>query len=478
MSKLDTSIMINKYFEEISAIPHGSFNEKELCDYIENFVKELKLEYFRDEMDNIIVYKPASSGFEDHEPVMLQGHLDMVNEKNNDSKHDFIKDSLSLYVEDGYLKAKGTTLGADDGCGVAYMLAILADKSLKHPRLECVFTVQEEVGLLGAMNIKKENIHSKRMIGLDSGDENEVCISSSGGRRTIITKKVDFIEDFSSTYELIIDGLLGGHSGGEIHLEKGNANKIASRVMYYLISNDIDIKLIDINGGLKENAIARECKVIFNSNSTENEIRKLTDKVLNDVKFELEFSDKDVNIRVNKINQITKVIDLLQSNQIIKMMYIMPNGFMHKSMVIEGLTTVSLNMGVIRLEDNILKIYYSIRSPMMSAKEDLSNQLGCIAELFNAQYVVKNDYPGWQYDKDSKFRKQYIDFVKEVEGTKIIPVAGHGGLETGIFKGLIEELDIIAIGPNMQFIHTPDEQLELNSFIKCYNRLTKFLEIL
>lgn len=478
MTVLDTNKSIHRYFEEIAKIPHGSFKEEKIANYLEDFAKEQNLDYIRDEMHNIIMYKPASKGYENHEPVMLQGHMDMVNEKNNDSQHDFDNDPLDLYIEDGFLKAKGTTLGADDGCGVVYMLAILSNKDLKHPPLDCVFTVQEEVGLIGAMHIQAKDIHAKRMIGLDSGNEKEVCISSSGGRRTIITKKLQWEENSNQTYTLVVKGLLGGHSGGEIDKERGNANKIAIRAMYHLLSNDIEIQLSNIHGGLKENAIPRECEITFNSASSLEEINQIVNKVQADIQFELEFSDKDVSVKVKKTTSQTEVISSLHSKQIIQMMYIMPNGFMNKSLAIPGLTTVSLNMGVTRIEDKELKIYYSIRSPMASAKEELSKQLDAIASIFDCQTVVKNDYPGWQYDDNSPLRKQYISYVKQAENFDIQSEASHGGLETGIFKGLIPELDIITIGPDMYDIHTPDERLSLSSFDKCYNRLVGFLETL
>lgn len=478
MAVLDSNKAIHRYFEEIASIPHGSFHEEKIADYIESFAKRLQLTYIRDEMHNMIIYKPASKGYEEHPAVMLQGHMDMVNEKNHDSNHDFDNDPLDLYIEDGYLKARGTTLGADDGCGVVYMLAILADTSLKHPDLECVFTVQEEVGLHGAMNIQAKDIHARRMIGLDSGHESEVCTSSSGGRRVVISRYVALESNSKPTYKLVVDGLLGGHSGGEIDKERGNANKIAVRTLFHLLKHDIDVNIISIFGGLKENAIARECQIIFNSASSLESIQEVVAKVNQDVRFELEFSDGNVEIDVEPYQKTVNALSSKVSKEIIEMLYVVPDGFRNKSMVIEGLTTVSLNMGVVRLEDNYVKAYFSIRSPMESAREELSNQLSCIATAYHCEYDVNNDYPGWQYDAHSNLRKQWLDFVFQREGVTLQSEASHGGLETGIFKGILPDLDIVTMGPNMQYIHTPDEQLELASFEKCYDRLVGFLEIL
>ena len=216
MSVLDENVAIFKYFEEISKIPHGSFHEEKIADYVENFAKEHDFKYVRDDMNNVIIYKDATPGYENHDTVMLQAHMDMVCEKNKDVDFDFETDALNLYVEDGWLKAKGTTLGADDGFGVNYMLAILSDDTLKHPNLECVFTVQEEVGLLGSINLKKEYFNAKKMIGLDGGGEISTCTTTSGGRYAYVDKTCMFEEVNKPTYKLIVKGLDGGHSGAAL----------------------------------------------------------------------------------------------------------------------------------------------------------------------------------------------------------------------------------------------------------------------
>lgn len=478
MTVLDINKTINAYFEDIARIPHGSFNEKGISDYIEEFAKQRQLEYKRDDMNNIIIYKPATSGYQSHESVMLQAHVDMVNEKNKDSNHNFDKDPLQLYIDNGHLKAKGTTLGADDGCGVVYMLAILDNQDLQHPPLTCVFTVQEEVGLLGAMHIKALDIRASRMIGLDSGNENTVCISSSGGCNALLTKYIAFGSNSKPSYILVVKGLRGGHSGGEIHKERGNANKLAVRAMYQLLKNDIDVNIVDINGGLKDNAIPRECQILFNSATPLSKIEEVIVQVQKDVRFELAFSDKDVTFTIEEYQKTVNAINDKVTKEIIDMLYLAPNGFRNKSMAIEGLTTVSLNMGIVKIEDNHLNVTFSIRSPMESARKELANELTCLAQLFNCDCAISGDYPGWQYDEHSAFRKQWIAFVEETEHLTLKSEASHGGLETGIFKGKIPSLDIITMGPNMYDIHTPQESLELASFEKCYHRLINFLATL
>lgn len=473
--KVDNNLRIDYFFQEISKIPRGSYNEKAICDYVEDFAKKHQLRYVRDDMHNIVVYKDATSGYEDHETVMLEGHMDMVCEKNNDSLHDFEKDPIELVEKDGFLWANQTTLGADDGVAVCYMLAILEDDTLKHPALECVFTVQEEIGLNGAMALKKDYFKAKKMIGLDSGEEDVVTVSCSGGRRVVVRKEISYIDNELPAYQIVVNGLQGGHSGALIDKEKGNANKIMARVYYHLLLNKIDFYLGSFHGGLKDNAIPRECVSIFASDVSKNQLDKIINDVYQDIYHELLESDDGIQITIEKINSLEKTLSLKDSQDIISMMYILPNGFQHKSLKMD-LTIVSLNMGVVEMNDSVFDIHFSIRSPMESAKNELTNQLTLIAGLYNAKYIQDNNYPGWAYVENSPLRKQYIDFVKETEGKRIKEEGTHGGLETGIIKGMLPDLDIITLGPDMFDIHSPDEHLDIASYHRCYQRLVQFLE--
>ena len=346
MSVLDENVAIFKYFEEISKIPHGSFHEEKIADYVENFAKEHNFKYVRDDMNNVIIYKNATPGYKEHDTVMLQAHMDMVCEKNKDVDFDFETDALNLYVEDGWLKAKGTTLGADDGFGVSYMLAILSDDTLKHPNLECVFTVQEEVGLLGSINLKKEYFNAKKMIGLDGGGEISTCTTTSGGRYAYVDKTCAFEEVNKPTYKLTVKGLDGGHSGACIDQEKGNSIKILFRVLQTLK----DIQIVSVNGGLKENAIPREAEATFVS-----DIKPNIEQITADLKTEFEFSDSKLDIQLEETDKATKAFTLKDTNELITLYYLLPNGLQHKSMAIEGLTLASLNLGKLRTEDNVVK---------------------------------------------------------------------------------------------------------------------------
>lgn len=474
---MDTRYRVDYYFQEISKIPRGSKKEQAICDYIEKFADEHHLRSIRDEMNNIIVYKAATPGYEDHDTVMLEGHMDMVCEKNNDSDHDFDKDPIELIEKDGFLWANKTTLGADDGVGVCYMLAVLEDETLKHPALECVFTVQEEIGLNGAMALKKEYFQATKMIGLDSGDENVITVSCSGGRRVIIRKNISYMQNQTPSYRLMVHGLQGGHSGGMIDKEKGNANKIMARVYYHLMQNNVDFYLASLTGGLKDNAIPRECIATFASRTEFAKLKQIIKQCHEEIHNELLESDEGITIDIETIDPVGKVLSLKDSQDIISMMYLMPNGLIAKSLKMK-IPTVSLNMGVVMMNEDVFDIHYSIRSPMESAKNELSLQLQLIAKLYQGTYIEENNYPGWKYEENSPLRKQYVQFVKDYEGKELKQEATHGGLETGIIKGLIGDLDIITLGPDMFEIHSPNEHLDIASFHRCYDRLIHFLEIL
>ena len=475
MAVLTESIAIFKYFEEISKIPRGSFNEEKISNYLVEFAKEHHLEYFQDDMKNVIIYKDGTLGYENHPPVMLQGHIDMVCEKDYDYNHDFENDPLKLYVEDGYLHAKGTTLGADDGYAISYMLAILESKDIAHPPLDCVFTVQEEVGMLGVRNLKADKIRAKRMISMDTGNEAVTCVSASGGRRVTVTKELGLINNDWDTYKLKIEGLLGGHSGKYISKERGNANKIAFRMLQHL-SKKANIRLVNVVGGLKANAIARECVVEFAVDTSLSVVQQIFENTMAQIKTELEFSDPNLTYSLNKLSKKVPVsFDEKTSQEAVDLIYLLPDGFKAKSMVIDDLTTISLNLGQVELTDNSIKCHYLIRSPLTSAREELTNEIKLLSSLLNARVQIESDYPGWNYEANSFMRDILKEVIKEQLGIDMITQASHGGLEIGILKGLIPELDIITIGPECSGAHTPEEKMNLNSFLKMYEVLKLIL---
>lgn len=464
------------FFKETTRIPHGSLNEKALSDYVVELAKKLGYQYKQDEMYNVIVYKPASAGYEDFKPLVIQAHLDMVCEKNKDCDLDFEKDPLRLYVDDeGWLKAKGTTLGADDCHGVAYMLAILEDKTLNHPALECIFTVQEEIGLIGSMYIKAEDVKGRRMISLDGGGETVTSVSSAGGCQVNLVKKLMMEENGDPTYKLGVRGLSGGHSGGEIHKEKGNANQLAARIIKEAMLQGVDVQIVSYDGGLKDNAIPREADIVFTSKTDFKAIQSSVEKSIEDIKIELEFSDAGFNAILEKLEPAVKKADHKSSEELIDYAYLMPNGFQHRSMAIEGLTLTSLNLGVVTTDDEEVKITVSVRSAIESGIDNLIRILKTLAGRLGFDVTTSARYPGWNFKEESSMREIYKKCVKEIYGEELKTVAGHGGCECGVFNNLVGGMDIISMGPKASGCHTPDEKLNLESFDRTYKLLCKVI---
>ncbi len=458
------------YFNEISKIPRGSGNEKAVSDYIVAFAKERRLACKQDDLFNVIIDKPATPGYEDSEPLILQAHIDMVCEKNGDSDHDFEKDPLELYVDDeGWLHAKGTTLGADDGNGVAYMMAILDDNTLVHPALSCIFTAQEEVGLVGAAHLTKEDLHGKRLINLDGGGGTVTCTSSAGGCRLRIYRFFKRVVSDGTGYHMLVKGLKGGHSGGSIHLERGNANLIAARLLKELEAEGIDVTLSAFNGGLKNNAIPREADVLFDSPSSEEIVIATVQNLAEKIRKELEFSDEGFTVEIEKM-EVTTCIDKESSDAFLNYLFLMPNGLMHRSMAIEGLTTASLNAGVVHTKEDHFMLDELVRSALESDTDLLVAKLKTLADLLGMEVQERERYGGWAYSAKSPLRDTLAEVVK-AHGKELVCKATHGGLECGIFKALDPDMDIITYGPVSTGEHTPDEKLNLESFDESYQIL-------
>lgn len=463
------------YFNEISKIPRGSGNEKAVSDYVVGFAEKHGLAYKQDHVWNVIIEKDASEGYEDAEPLIMQAHLDMVNEKNKTSTHNFDTDPLDLYVEDGWLKARGTTLGCDDGYGVSYMLAILEDDTLPHPPLVCIFTTMEEIGLLGAREIKAEDVHGKRLINLDSGGETITNVSSAGGATGLVTKTFEYEANDLPCYSLAVRGLLGGHSGGLIHTEKGNANIIGFRILKELRLAGIDLNLVSFTGGLKYNAIPREADAVFASGADPDCILSTISRISGEIKAELEFSDGGFYTECTPCEASDKRLPKDVSDNIIDFFFLVPDGFQHRSMAIEGLTVASLNMGVVRLENGQLSGQSLIRCALGSHTDLLLNRMITLGRLLNINVEAADRYPGWSYAEVSPLRDIYRD-VLAGHGIELETRATHGGLEASVFKGLVPDMDIITFGPVAKGAHTPDETLNLESFDRAYGYLCEIIK--
>ncbi len=465
-----------RYFEELSAIPRGSRNEKAAAEYLMAFAKEHGLWCHMDELYNVYIKKPGTPGCENLPPVLMQGHTDIVCEKNQDTVHDFEKDGLKLYVEGNMLKAKGTTLGADDAVAVTYMMSFLARNDFPHPPLECVFTTQEEIGLNGAYIIDPDLIKARRMLNIDSGPEGVLVVGAAGGQNIVITKEVTREPVQGITLGLHIRGLFGGHSGRMIDKERGNANKLMARLLHYG-AKVADLRLVSISGGDKANAIPRECDAVIALPAGQKDALV---KVLREqeamIQDELAFSDAGfvLNLEENApatMGMITKEC----GDQLVQMMFLAPCGVVAKSMALKDLTVCSLNMGVSRTSEEAVVITYSVRSSQDSLLELTRERLICLADTFGAKADPKAAYPSWKYKPDSPLRHFCEKVYKEHTGEDLKVEAVHGGLECGVFLSKMPDMDIVALGVNNYNAHTPQETMDLDSYGRVYTYIEALL---
>lgn len=474
--EFDCSAPYCRFFREICEIPHGSGNEKAISDYLVDFAKTRGLAYMQDDLWNVIIRKPGTPGSENAPVLCIHAHTDMVCEKNKNTVHDFTKDPLRLMVtEDGLLRADGTTLGADDGAGVAYMLAILDDDSLSHPPLECIFTTQEETGMYGAKALKAEDVKGHRMITLDGGGETCTLLTSSGGCRVKVEKTMVQSPNAAPCFRISIRGLSGGHSGGEIHKEKGNANKLMARLLKEAMLEGLTFRLCGINGGLKENAIPRECDAVIAFPGEKEALVQAVQASAARIAKELEFSDSGFSVEVSSEAQCSAAFTEQDTRDAVDLLFLLPNGFQARSMAIEGLTMTSLNLGVVFMQGNTLVISATIRSMLASCIDHLYHQIGVLCRVFGAQLRRGAQYPGWSYNPKSPLREIFTQAVRELYGREPTLKGTHGGCETGIFSALHPDMDIITLGPVTRYIHTPDEELDLASFDRTYRLLTNII---
>lgn len=465
------------YFEEIANIPHGSRNTKQISDYLVNFAKERNLEHYQDELNNVVIIKEASEGYENAEPVIIQGHMDMVCEKENGSTIDFEKDGLELYVDDGFVKAKNTTLGGDDGIAVAYALALLDSKELKHPRLEVVITVDEEIGMLGAVDIDLSMLKGHIMLNIDSDVEGEFLTSCAGGMS--INSSIPVTRTAQTGLETIITltGLDGGHSGAEIHKEHGNANILMGRILENIF-NELPFGILDIKGGLKDNAIPRECTVtLLIPEEAREDVTRIVNATAKELAAELSVADPATRIDLSFGNVTEKnVLDYASVNKIILYLRTVPNGVINMSQVITGLVETSLNLGILELKDNELSTLTSIRSSVATRKDDLKKRVMNIIEMLGGECEAEGEYPAWEYNDHSTLRPQVVKVYQELFGEEPKLTAIHAGLECGILSDKIPNLDCVSFGPTNYDIHTPKERLSISSTERYWNFLVKFLE--
>lgn len=466
------------YFEDICQIPHGSRNTKAISDYCVSFAKEHNLRYIQDEDNNVIIFKDASVGYENSETIIIQGHLDMVCEKESGVEIDFEKDALKLYVDGDFLKAEGTTLGGDDGIAVAYALAILDDDSLAHPPLEVVFTVDEEIGMLGAETMDLSMLKGRKLLNIDSDEEGIFLTSCAGGLQATCELPVSRIETEGVSYEIKIGGLQGGHSGSEIDKEHGNAIFLLGRVLDSL-SREVSFAIETMEGGLKDNAIPRAAKAVIVVESEEmgNELCGKLQTLEQKLQKEFQVSDPDITLSCQKL--ANGKLSVLHGTAITKVLFFlrtMPNGIQHMSMDIAGLVETSLNAGIMRLTEGTFSVCFALRSSVTSRKWEVADRLTFLTEFLGGEITIGGDYPAWEYKADSVMRELMAETYRDLFGEEAKIQAIHAGLECGLFSGKIPGLDCISFGPNNYDIHTPKERLSISSTEKIWKLIVEFLK--
>jgi dipeptidase D len=472
-------INIWKYFAEILTIPRPSKKEEQIITYLEHFAKKNKLRLEKDKIGNVLIKKPASKGKEKLKTVVLQSHVDMVCEKNSDVQHNFETDAINAYIEGEWVKAKGTTLGADNGIGVATQLAILADTSIQHGPLECIFTVDEETGLTGAKNLEKNFFTGKILLNLDSEDEGEIYIGCAGGIDTLISLPLKFkpcIQN-SLSFKLAISGLKGGHSGDDINKGFGNANKILTRLLW-MSHKSFKINLSDFQGGNLRNAIPREA---FANVSVLP--KRVTDFLAFVKKFERliknEYATTEPNLKIEAktIDPLENILKNKSQQKLLAALYACPNGVIAMSQTVPGLVETSTNLASVNFSDKeTAEIVTSQRSSIETAKIDVANSIESCFLLAKAKVWHTDPYPGWAPNTNSEIlkiaEKSYLKLFNKPAQVKAI----HAGLECGLFLEKYPDLDMISIGPTMRGVHSPDERLEIAAVEKFWRFFVEILE--
>lgn len=462
------------YFEELSKIPHISFHEQAISDYCVNFAKEHNLAYRQDDMGNVIIFKSATYGYENAETIMVQGHLDMVGEKNADCMLDMEKEGVELVVDNDFIYANGSTLGADNGVAIAYALALLDSEDIPHPDLEIVLTVSEEVGLLGASAIDLSECKAKKMLNIDSEVEGILTVGCAGGMRHHCHIPVNYTTFSGNICTISIDGLTGGHSGIEINKGRANANVLMGRLLL-LINENLNFRLLDIKGGSKENIIPNQsqARIVIENVSL---LSPIIDDFLNQMKAEYGTADPDimVNVNIEKSDNIS-VLDSDSLDKILTALNLMPNGVQNMSVDLPGLVETSLNIGVMELTEDEFIVKVSIRSSISSAKTALSNKIKLLTKTLNGTIDCLGDYPAWPYKKDSKLKELCVDIYSKQYGQKPSLETLHAGLECGIFSDKMPGMDCISFGPNLYNVHTPNEKMSISSVKRVWEFLKAIL---
>ncbi len=466
------------FFERICAIPHGSGNVEAISDFCVSFARERGLWVRQDELFNVVIVKEASAGYESAPTLILQGHMDMVCEKNADVDFDFERDGLRLKVDGDDVYAEGTTLGGDDGIALAMCMAILDDDTIRHPRLEVIFTTEEETGMDGARFLDTSDLRGKYMINLDSEEEGAILTSCAGGMGADLIFETPHMAAEGIGARVEIRGLLGGHSGVEIDKMRANANVLMGRVLFDLLKK-MNVSVISLNGGLKGNAIPREAKLeLCIAPEDAGQFQAVIEEISDKIRDEYRVSDPGIVIEAHCDSEAAtrQVIHMSALQRILFVLFNAPNGVCDMSADLPGLVETSLNLGVVETRADEVMLRYAIRSSVASRKELLADKLQYMTEMMGGTFVRGGDYPGWAYRRESQLRVMAGDIFEQQYGHRPRMNAIHAGLECGLISEKIPGIDIISIGPNVTGIHTPDERLSISSTERTYRYVVRMLE--
>lgn len=465
-----------EYFEEICAIPHGSYHTKAISDYIVSFAKEQGIRYVQDELNNVLLFADGTCGMEEHAPVILQGHMDMVCEKDADCALDMTTDGLDVTHDAACVFARGTTLGGDDGIAVAYIMALLSDRTIPHPPIEAIITVDEEVGMLGAAGIDLSELKGRTLINLDSEDEGVFTVSCAGGARATIALNVQRKTVYGPCIRLSVDGLQGGHSGAEIHKRRANANKVMGEFMSR-ISKLMPLCLTSFSGGTKDNAIPRACNANVVAMGIQiDRINGIAEQLQKEIREQ--FDEPEATVQAFDVDALGgNALTTEDTIRVISLLCAAPNGVQSYSADIPGLVQTSLNLGIAKLGDRFTATF-SVRSSLNQEKEKLLDELRKLCDFHQGAYSQMGEYPAWEYRKDSPLRQTMVEVYRKMFAVEPKVLAIHAGLECGLLGEKLHGLDCVSVGPQMHDIHTSREKLEIASTERTWNFLLEVLKAL
>ncbi|HET8753879.1 MAG TPA: aminoacyl-histidine dipeptidase [Salinimicrobium sp.] len=474
---LEPKVLWNK-FADLNAVPRPSKKEEKVIEFMKNFGNSLGLPTMVDEVGNVIIRKPATGGMENRKAVVLQSHLDMVHQKNSDSNFDFETQGIEMYVEGDWVKAKGTTLGADNGLGVATMMAILESNSIAHPALEALFTIDEETGMTGAMGLKPGVLQGEILLNLDTEEDDEIGIGCAGG--VDVSAKGNYVEEQfpedSEAFKIVLKGLQGGHSGMDIIKGLGNANKLMNRILYQL-NEKTTLRISEINGGGLRNAIPRESvAVIAVNNIQKGQFQEEFRELSGIIKEEFKTLEPNLKIELSETSKPEKVMESKLQGKFLKAVYAAVNGVYRMSPEIEDLVETSNNIARVTVKNGKIEIACLTRSSVESSKNDLSNSLTSAFELAGLEVALSGKYPGWKPNLDSPILEVLDNLYQKMNGERAEVAACHAGLECGILGKNYPEMDMISFGPTIRGAHSPDERASISSVAKYWKFVQVILE--